>query len=110
LFNLLSNAVKFTPEEGQISVDASRSNGHLLISVEDTGIGIPLEAQGKLFTDFYQVQGGILSKTPGTGLGLAISKKLVEMHGGSIWVKSGGNGKGSTFAFEIPVTQKGDNN
>jgi signal transduction histidine kinase len=111
LFNLLSNAVKFTPDDGAISVEATRRNGHLLVSVSDTGIGIPAEAQGKLFTDFYQVQGGLLSKTPGTGLGLAISKRLIEMHGGSIWVKSDGSNKGSTFAFEIPVRQlKGEQN
>jgi signal transduction histidine kinase/PAS domain-containing protein len=106
MFNLLSNAVKFTPDDGRISIEVSRDNGNISVKVSDTGIGIPLEAQGKLFTDFYQVQGGILSKTPGTGLGLAISKRLVEMHGGSIWVKSDGSDRGSTFGFEIPVNQK----
>jgi signal transduction histidine kinase/PAS domain-containing protein len=111
LFNLLSNAVKFTPDDGRISIEANRNNGHLSVSVSDSGIGIAHEAQGKLFTDFYQVQGGILSKTPGTGLGLAISKRLVEMHGGTIWAKSEGANKGTTFAFEIPVNQeKGANN
>jgi len=102
LFNLLSNAVKFTPDGGKITVKGHRKNGRAVISVSDTGIGIPPEAQSKLFNDFYQVQGGI-SKTPGTGLGLAISRRLVEMHGGRIWVESKGIGNGSRFKFEIPV-------
>jgi len=103
MFNLLSNAVKFTPDDGKIVIGVERSDGRVLVSVADSGIGIPAEAQGKLFTDFYQVQGGLVSKTQGTGLGLAISKRLVEMHGGRIWVKSDGPDKGSVFAFEIPV-------
>ncbi|APV44978.1 Signal transduction histidine kinase [Dehalogenimonas formicexedens] len=110
LFNLLSNAIKFTPDDGRITIEANRIDGHLRVSVSDTGIGIPSESQGKMFTDFYQVQGGLLSKTPGTGLGLAISKRLVEMHGGSIWVQSEGSNKGATFTFEIPVQQKGAEN
>ena len=109
MFNLLSNAVKFTPEDGRITIEARRDNGKILVSVSDSGIGIPVEAQAKLFTDFFQVQGGILSKTPGTGLGLAISRRLVEMHDGRIWVESRGAGSGSCFKFEIPVI-KGDTN
>jgi len=75
----------------------------LIISVEDTGIGIAPKDQKKIFEEFYQVRGGIKNKTPGTGLGLSLSKQLVELHGGRIWVESEGEGKGSRFSFMLPV-------
>jgi PAS domain S-box-containing protein len=103
LFNLLSNAAKFTPDGGAITVSAVRQNGNVLISVSDTGIGVEKELQERIFEPFYQAQSGLKDKTPGTGLGLSLSKRLVEMHGGRIWVESKGNGKGSTFFFTLPV-------
>jgi signal transduction histidine kinase len=71
--------------------------------VSDTGIGVEKELQERIFEPFYQAQSGLKDKTPGTGLGLSLSKRLVEMHGGRIWVESKGNGKGSTFFFTLPV-------
>ena len=101
LLNLLSNALKFTPEGGRIDVRAQVVDGHAQISVTDTGIGIPQDAQAAVFEEFRQV-GSAARKVEGTGLGLAIAKKFVELHGGRIWVESQA-GLGSTFAFSLPL-------
>jgi signal transduction histidine kinase len=101
LLNLLSNALKFTPEGGQIGVQAELRDGAAEISVTDTGVGIAPEDQETVFEEFRQV--GLASKkVEGTGLGLAISRKFIELHGGKIWVKSQ-VGAGSTFAFTLPL-------
>jgi len=105
--NLLSNAIKFTHNEGAISLDAKfchENNGvcTIQIEVEDTGIGIGPEQQTRLFESFQQAESNTTRKFGGTGLGLTICKKIVEMMGGSIWVKSA-LGAGSTFAFTIQV-------
>jgi PAS domain S-box-containing protein len=102
MFNLLSNAAKFTPDGGAITVEATREREELIISVADTGIGIAPEHQEKIFQEFYQVRSGVRDKTPGTGLGLSLTKRMVEMHGGRIWVESEGEGRGSRFSFTIP--------
>jgi signal transduction histidine kinase len=102
--NLLSNAVKFTPEGGSISLSIQRLENDkpgfctLEVKVADTGIGIPLEHQSKLFASFVQVDSSIGRKFGGTGLGLAISKKIVELMEGNIWIESE-TGKGATFIF-----------
>ncbi|HET9880761.1 MAG TPA: ATP-binding protein, partial [Candidatus Binatia bacterium] len=101
LLNLLSNAVKFTPEGGQISINARQLNGSVQISVSDTGVGIAPEDQARIFEEFRQVGGNHAHKTEGTGLGLTLAKKFVELHGGTIWVESE-VGKGSTFTFTLP--------
>jgi signal transduction histidine kinase len=103
IFNLLSNAVKFTPDGGRIQLGASCEDEKLAVAVTDTGIGISLEKQKKVFQEFYQVEAGLRDKTPGTGLGLPLSRKMVEMHGGEIWCESEGEGKGSRFVFTIPL-------
>ncbi len=103
LFNLLSNAVKFTPAGGTINVSSRLDGNEIIVKVRDTGIGIAAQHQKKIFNEFYQIKGGAVDKTPGTGLGLYISKRIVEMHGGRIWVESAGEGKGSMFAFTLPV-------
>lgn len=103
LFHLLSNAVKFTPENGEILVEVDRREEMLIISIEDTGIGIAPEEQERIFSNFYQVQGGLCDKTPGAGLGLPITRKLVELHGGKLWMSSDGKGKGSRFSFSLPL-------
>lgn len=103
IFNLLSNAVKFTPDGGRIQLGASCEDGKLAVAVTDTGIGISLEKQERVFQEFYQVEAGLKDKTPGTGLGLPLSRKMVEMHGGEIWCESEGEGKGSRFVFTIPI-------
>ena len=101
LLNLLSNAVKFTPEGGQISINARQLNESVQISVSDTGIGISPEDQARIFEEFRQVGGDHAHKSEGTGLGLTLAKKFVELHGGTIWVESE-VGKGSTFTFTLP--------
>jgi PAS domain S-box-containing protein len=99
--NLLSNAVKFT-ELGSVTCRAKVERNELVISIIDTGIGIALEDQSKVFEKFKQV-GDILTEKPkGTGLGLPISKQIVEHHGGKIWLESQ-LGEGSTFSFTIPI-------
>jgi len=103
LFNLLSNAVKFTPRGGTISVSSRLDGNEVIVKVTDSGIGIAAQHQKKIFNEFYQIRGGSVDKTPGTGLGLYISKRIVEMHGGRMWVESAGEGKGSMFAFTLPV-------
>ena len=101
LLNLLSNAVKFTPEGGRIEVRAQRLDGHVEVSVTDTGIGIAPADQDLVFEEFRQVGTDYAKKHEGTGLGLTLSRKFVELHGGRIWVKSQ-PGQGSTFAFTLP--------
>ncbi|HWX22292.1 MAG TPA: MASE1 domain-containing protein [Candidatus Binatia bacterium] len=108
MYNLLSNAVKFTPEGGRVTVSAtSKTEGEvecLQVAVADTGIGIKAEDQQRIFIEFEQVDSSYGRQQQGTGLGLALTKRLVEMHGGRIWVQSEGlEGKGSTFTFVIPV-------
>jgi PAS domain S-box-containing protein len=105
VFNLLSNSAKFTPDGGRIEVSAALGQGEVVVSVTDTGIGIPQEEQGKVFESFFQGKGGRQAKTAGTGLGLAISRQIVEMHGGRMWLESEGEGKGSRFSFTIPVRE-----
>ncbi|MBI2153250.1 MAG: GAF domain-containing protein [Candidatus Rokubacteria bacterium] len=102
LLNLLSNAVKFTPE-GSVTVRAGARADRLVVSVQDTGVGIRAEDQPKLFRAFQQLNGGkIHLPLGGTGLGLVISKSFVELHGGEIWVESR-EGQGSTFSFTLPL-------
>ena len=103
VFNLLSNASKFTPDGGAIKLILRKNGDEFFIVVKDNGIGILPEYHQKIFEDFYQVRSGLTSKTQGTGLGLALCKRLVELHGGKIWVVSQGEEKGSTFTFGIPV-------
>lgn len=97
--NLLSNAFKFTGDGGQVSIIASQRDQLTLLEIKDTGMGIPEDKLQMVFDEFYQVEGG---KHGGTGLGLAIAKRLIEEHGGNIWVESQ-LGKGSTFYFTIPT-------
>jgi signal transduction histidine kinase/DNA-binding response OmpR family regulator len=107
--NLLSNAVKFTPEYGSVSLNTRfvKKDGNLCtiqIEVSDTGIGINEEQQSRLFGSFEQAESSTARKFGGTGLGLAISRRIVEMMGGRIWVKSEKD-KGSTFGFTVQAEQ-----
>jgi signal transduction histidine kinase len=99
--NLLSNAIKFAPEGGRIDVRATMNERLAKISVSDTGVGIAPEHQEAVFEEFRQV-GTADKKVEGTGLGLALCRKLVELHGGRIWVESA-LGQGSTFTFTLPI-------
>ncbi len=101
LLNLLGNAIKFT-EDGEVIVEATVSNETFLISVSDTGPGLSEADQKRIFEEFHQADGSSTREKGGTGLGLSISKKIVEMHGGRIWVDSILE-KGSTFRFTLPV-------
>jgi signal transduction histidine kinase len=101
VFNLLSNAVKFTPEGGRVVVAASRLSDEVEVSVADNGPGIAYEDQERVFEEFQQTEAGV-EQREGTGLGLALSKRLVELHGGRIWVESE-PGLGSRFAFTLPA-------
>jgi signal transduction histidine kinase len=101
IFNLLSNAVKFTPAGGAVDVSAAQVNGEVRVSVADTGPGVALEDRERIFEEFQQTEAGSTQRE-GTGLGLALSKRLVELHGGRIWVDSEVK-RGSTFVFTLPA-------
>jgi GAF domain-containing protein len=101
LINLVGNAIKFT-DSGEITIKAEAHNGSFHVSVRDTGPGISSADQARLFQEFQQADNAITKKKGGTGLGLAISKRIIEMHGGRIWVESQ-PGQGSTFTFTLPV-------
>src|SRR5262249_23527564 len=101
LLNLVGNAIKFT-ETGEVRVGVSVSDGAFLVSVADNGPGISEADQTRIFEEFQQADSSSTRKKGGTGLGLAIAKRIVEMHGGRIWVEST-LGQGSTFRFTLPV-------
>jgi signal transduction histidine kinase len=101
LLNLVGNAIKFT-DEGEVAIKATTADGSFTVAVRDTGPGIAASDQGKIFEEFQQADSSITRKKGGTGLGLSIAKRIIEMHGGQIWVESD-VGKGSTFAFTIPM-------
>jgi len=101
LLNLVGNAIKFT-DAGEVSIVAGARNGNFSVSVTDTGPGIPLDQQDRIFEQFHQVDSSLTKAKGGTGLGLAIAKQIVEMHGGRIWVVST-PGEGSTFQMELPT-------
>jgi signal transduction histidine kinase len=101
IFNLLSNAVKFTPAGGAVEVSAAQVDGEVRVAVADTGRGLASEDHARIFEEFQQAEAGVELRE-GTGLGLALSKRLVELHGGRIWVDSE-LGRGSTFVFTLPA-------
>jgi signal transduction histidine kinase len=102
VLNLVGNAIKFT-DVGEVVVKAAKQNGSLHVTVRDTGPGICESDRAKLFQEFQQADNAITRKKGGTGLGLAISKRIIELHGGKIWVESA-LGHGSTFSFTLPTT------
>lgn len=104
LWNLLSNAIKFTPKDGRVHVVLERVNSHVEICVEDSGIGIDPEFLPYVFDRFRQADPAANRRFGGLGLGLSIAKNLVELHGGTIRVKSAGENQGSTFIVSMPVS------
>jgi signal transduction histidine kinase/CheY-like chemotaxis protein len=104
VWNLLTNAIKFTPRGGNVQVVVERSNSHVELSVSDTGKGIPADFLPHVFERFSQADNSSRRRYSGLGLGLAIVKSLAELHGGSVRVKSGGEGKGTTFIVSLPVS------
>lgn len=106
LVNLVSNAIQYTPEGGQVMISTARQLDEVLISVDDSGIGIPREHLANLFTRFYRVdKSRSRNAGGGSGIGLTIAKHLVEAHGGRIWAESEGDGQGSTFTFSVKVAK-----
>jgi PAS domain S-box-containing protein len=103
MYNLLSNAIKFTPDGGRIRMTARRAagGGAVEIAVADTGIGIAPIDQERIFREFEQLDSAYVRQQQGTGLGLALTRKLIDLHGGRIWVESE-VGRGSTFRFVLP--------
>jgi len=108
MINLVGNAIKFT-EIGNVTLATVRQNDRVQIHVRDTGIGVPPGQAQLIFEEFSQVDTSTTRKTGGTGLGLPISRKLIELHGGQIWVESTGvRGEGSTFIVELPTGKQHD--
>ena len=107
LFNLLSNAVKFT-DRGGVNVSVAIEDGQLHLAIADTGIGIRPEDMQRIFVEFSQVDDSHARRHEGTGLGLALSKRLVEAHGGRIWLESR-FGEGSVFHVLLPLRPPGGN-
>jgi two-component system phosphate regulon sensor histidine kinase PhoR len=102
LQNLLDNAIQYTPHGGHIRVTADAGDRDAVVTVADTGIGIPLADQERIFERFYRVDAARSREAGGTGLGLSIAKHIVEAHGGRLWVEST-VGQGSRFSFSIPL-------
>jgi Amt family ammonium transporter len=107
LYNLLSNAVKFTPAAGSVQLTAQPHYGEIRFCVRDTGIGIPPEQHSAIFDEFTQLAPAASGVKEGAGLGLTITKRIVELHGGRIWVEST-TGEGSRFYFTMPGARAGE--
>jgi signal transduction histidine kinase len=103
LVNLLGNAIKFSPAGSTVTVSAHTNGSEAVISVRDTGRGIPSDKLSTIFERFEQVDSSDARQKGGSGLGLAISRSIVQQHGGRIWVEST-LGEGSTFRFTLPLT------
>jgi signal transduction histidine kinase len=101
LLNLVGNAIKFT-DSGEVSVAVSKTDSTFTVAVSDTGAGISEDDQRQIFEEFRQADNSSTREKGGTGLGLAIAKRIIEMHGGRIWVESA-LGEGATFLFTLPV-------
>jgi signal transduction histidine kinase len=102
VLNLIDNAIKYSPK-GSVAVSAESDGKVVHVMVKDSGVGIAPEEARNLFSKFVRGSGIARVEPNGSGLGLFIAKKITEEHGGRIWVESEGEGKGSTFQFEIPV-------
>ncbi|MCK4383557.1 MAG: PAS domain-containing sensor histidine kinase, partial [Candidatus Lokiarchaeota archaeon] len=104
--NLLNNAIKYTPPHGNIEIKSEIKDNLLIFSIKDSGIGLTEEERGRIFKQFGKVERfgqGYDVMSEGSGLGLYISKKIIELHGGEIWVESEGRNKGTTFYFSLPI-------
>jgi two-component system phosphate regulon sensor histidine kinase PhoR len=100
--NLLDNAIQYTPEGGRVRVIATAGPREAVVTVDDTGMGIPLAEQERIFERFYRVDVARSREAGGTGLGLSIAKHIVEAHGGRLWVESE-VGRGSKFSFSVSL-------
>lgn len=105
LNNLLDNAIKYTPAGGKVTVSLRHVKKEIELSVKDTGVGIPKDQQGRVFTKFFRGANVMRMATEGSGLGLFITKNIIEAHGGEIWFESE-EGKGTTFYFTLPIKEE----
>ena len=103
LCNLLVNAAKYTPNGGDISVEVHRASGDAVISIKDSGVGIPANLLGEVFEMFTQADRSLETSQGGLGIGLSIVRRLVEMHGGTVEARSAGTDQGSEFVVKLPV-------
>jgi len=103
--NLLGNAIGYTPAGGEVTVSLKCVKKEIELSVKDTGVGIPKDQQGRVFTKFFRAANAIRMETEGSGLGLFIAKNIIEAHGGKIWFESEEK-KGTTFHFTLPIPEK----
>ncbi len=106
--NLIDNAIKYTPKNGKVFVrlqnlDIKTANPKVKFSISDNGIGISQDEMRNLFKKFSRSENSSVINTEGTGLGLYVAKKIIKDHGGNIWAKSEGRGKGSEFCFKLPI-------
>jgi CheY-like chemotaxis protein len=104
--NLLNNACKFTSRGGMVTVTTRREDDAAVVSVRDTGIGIPSDRLGEVFEMFSQMHSGTVPTDPGLGIGLALAKRLVEMHKGKVEARSEGLGKGAEFVVKLPLVSE----
>jgi histidine kinase len=103
LTNLLGNALQYTPPGGKVTLRAAREKAEIVFSVSDTGIGIAPDHLSLIFTRFYRADKSRTRASGGSGIGLTIAQALVKAHNGRIRAESGGEGKGSTFSFSLPI-------
>jgi PAS domain S-box-containing protein len=105
LVNLISNAIKYSPDANRVVVNLTKTKDNITVSIQDFGMGIPKDEQGRIYERFFRAKGKKEGKIPGLGLGLFISNEVVKQHGGKLWVDSQ-EGKGSTFYFSLPKGKK----
>lgn len=107
IMNFIDNAIYYSPEKASIKVSSSVEDGDLLFTVKDSGIGVPAEAQARLFTKFFRAENARTQRPDGTGVGLFLAKKVILEHGGSLVFEST-EGKGSIFGFRLPIKKLSD--
>lgn len=101
LQNVMENAVKYSPKDSVVNIAVQEKSPHLIVSIHDTGIGIPPEDKEKIFSKFYRGTNAVKAQTEGSGLGLFMTRKIIKRHGGEIWFESSAGG--TTFYISIPT-------